>query len=43
MRDALIFACAIGFAVGAEYDPTEVLRRATQKALASAKEIPNYT
>ena len=43
MRYALIFACAIGLAAGAEYDPTEVLRRATEKALASAKEIPNYT
>ena len=43
MRDALIFACAIGLAAGAEYDPTEVLRRATEKALASAKTIPNYT
>ena len=43
MRDALMFACAIGLAAGAEYDPTEVLMRATQKALASTQEIPNYT
>ena len=43
MRDALMFACAIGLAAGAEYDPTEVLMRATQKALASAQAIPNYT
>jgi hypothetical protein len=43
MRDPLIFACSIALAAGAEYDPTEVLRRATEKALASAKETPNYT
>lgn len=43
MRYPLIFACSIALAAGAEYDPTEVLRRATEKALASAKETPNYT
>lgn len=44
MRYALLFTCAIGFAAtGAEYDPVEVLTRATQKVLASARSIPNYT
>lgn len=43
MRYALIFTWAVGIAVGAEYDPTEVLRRATGRVLSSAKEIPNYT
>ena len=44
MRYALLFTWAIGFAApGAEYDPVEVLRRATQKVLASARSIPNYT
>ena len=43
MRYALIFSWAVGLALGAEYDPPEVLRRATEKVLASAKEIPNYT
>ena len=34
----------MGFAAtGADYDPVEVLRRATQKVLASARSIPNYT
>jgi hypothetical protein len=42
MRYALIFTWAV-LAFGAEYDPLEVLRRATGKVLASAKEIPNYT
>ncbi len=43
MRYALIFAWAIGTARGTAYDPDEVLRKATQKVLASAREIPNYT
>jgi hypothetical protein len=43
MRYALLFSWAVGLALGAEYDPAEVLRRATEKVLASAKEIPNYT
>jgi hypothetical protein len=43
MRCALIFTWAVGLALGAAYDPPEVLRRATEKVLASAKEIPNYT
>ncbi len=43
MRYALLFSWAVGLALGAEYDPPGVLRRATEKVLASAKEIPNYT
>jgi hypothetical protein len=43
MRYALIFSWAVSLAFGAEYDPTEVLRRATKNVLASAREIPNYT
>jgi hypothetical protein len=43
MRYALLFAWAVCVALGAEYDPPEVLKRATEKVLASAKEIPNYT
>ena len=45
MRYAWIIAWAGGIAASAaaEYDPADVLRRAMQKALASAQEIPNYT
>ncbi len=43
MRCALIFAWAAGLAVGAAYDPAEVLERARQKVLAGAKDTPNYT
>jgi hypothetical protein len=43
MRHALILFWAAGLALGAEYDAREVLRRATEKVLASAREIPNYT
>jgi hypothetical protein len=43
MRYALFFAWAAGMAAGAEYDPVDVLKRATQKVLAGAQEIPKYT
>jgi hypothetical protein len=43
MRYALILFWAVGLALGTEYDAREVLRRATEKVLASAREIPNYT
>ncbi len=43
MRCALIFIWAVGLALGADYDPPEVLKRAAERVRASAKEIPNYT
>jgi hypothetical protein len=43
MRYAVIFTIGIGQMVGAEHNPDEVLMRAIQKTLASARQIPNYT
>jgi hypothetical protein len=43
MRCSLMFFWAAVLAAAAEYDPTEVLKRATQRVLDSARRIPNYT
>jgi hypothetical protein len=43
MRHSLLLACACVLALGAKYDPDEVLKRVTGKVLASASQVPNYT
>jgi len=39
----LALALSLRFAAGAEYDPAEVLRRATEKIMANESRLPNYT
>ncbi|HEV3201279.1 MAG TPA: hypothetical protein VGZ73_25440 [Bryobacteraceae bacterium] len=43
MRYALILALATPLAAGTEHDPVEVLSLATRKAVATSRQIPNYS
>ncbi len=43
MRPILTFVCSLGLAAAAGYNPSEVLGRAVEKAIARAQTTPNYT